>query len=55
MRGINWKVTNRSQGGSILMIVCGALLALSPDSLIMRNPLDFCSLILRFGLKLRNL
>lgn len=32
MRGINWKVTNRSQGGSILMIVCGALLALSPDS-----------------------
>ena len=32
MRSINWKAMQRSQGGSILMIVCGALLALSPDS-----------------------
>lgn len=32
MSGINWKFTSRSQGGSVLMIVCGALLALSPDS-----------------------
>ena len=32
MRGINWKVDPRSPGGSVLMIVCGALLALNPDS-----------------------
>lgn len=32
MGGINWKSMNRSQGGSILLIVCGLLLALSPDS-----------------------
>lgn len=32
MSGINWKGMNRSQGGSVLMIVCGAILALSPDS-----------------------
>ena len=32
MSGINWKSMHRSQGGPVLMIVCGALLALSPDS-----------------------
>ncbi len=32
MVGINWKELRRSQGGSVLMIVCGALLALRPDS-----------------------
>lgn len=32
MNGINWNVMKRSRSGSILMIVCGALLALSPDS-----------------------
>lgn len=32
MSGINWKAATRPQGGAILMIVLGALLALSPDS-----------------------
>lgn len=32
MNGINWRSGRRSQGGSVLMIVCGALLALNPDS-----------------------
>lgn len=32
MRNIDWKRFCRSQSGSILMIVCGAILAVNPDS-----------------------
>lgn len=32
MSGINWKARTKPQGGSVLLIVLGALLALNPDS-----------------------
>ncbi len=32
MSGINWKSMHRSQAGSILMILCGAVLVMNPDS-----------------------
>ena len=32
MSGINWKSMHRSQAGSILIILCGAVLVMNPDS-----------------------